>query len=265
MRTSSKNITMLNSFLLLSSLAFITAFQQQQGQQLQHNGAAGLFRSQPSSLKSSPAAASSLTSLSSSSAFFATDDDDNSDDVTDVKTLSLTTQTIRNRLRKATGFSFTVFRKTLRGITGISLTALYATTLAATGLWIRKTMSIFLKLFPSGFRYFLQPFLILYYTPLILLRTLTGPSRKRAVDKHNTVIDAWKEAVNVAEKLEKDGYSPVSVNDEGYFELTAPPSLSIDDDNNNNNNNNNNNEEEELADAMAAVMEIKNADDEEKK
>ena len=255
---------MLNiSFLLLSSLAFITAFQQQ-GQQLQHNGAASLFRSsRPSSLKSSPATAS-LTSLSSSSAFFATDDDDNNtdDDVIAVgSSLSLTARTIRNYLRKVTGFSLTVFRKTLRGITGISLTAVYATAFAATSLWIRKTMSLFLKLFPPGFRYFLQPFLILYYTPLILLRTVTSPSRKqRAVDKHNTVIDAWKEAVTVAERLEKDGYSPVSVNDDGYFELAAPPSLSIDDSNENNNDNRN----EEMADAMAAVIEIKNADDGEK-
>jgi len=261
---------MLNiSFLLLSSLAFITAFQQQ-GQQLQHNGAAGLFRSShPSSLKSSPplaaTATASLTSLSSSSAFFATDDDDNNtnDDVIAVgSSLSLTARTIRNYLRKVTGFSLTVFRKTLRGITGISLTAVYATAFAATSLWIRKTMSLFLKLFPPGFRYFLQPFLILYYTPLILLRTVTSPSRKqRAVDKHNTVIDAWKEAVTVAERLEKDGYSPVSVNDDGYFELAAPPSLSVDDSNDNNNNDNRN---EEMADAMAAVIEIKNADDEEK-
>jgi hypothetical protein len=263
MRTSERNMMLNISFLLLSSLAFITAFQQQ-GQQRQHNGAAGLFRSShPSSLKSSPAPApaASLTSLSSSSAFFATDDDD--DVITVGSSLSSTTRTIRNRLRKVTGFSFTVFRKTLRGITGISLTAVYATAFAATSLWIRKTMSIFLRLFPSGFRYFLQPFLILYYTPLILLRTLTGPSRKRAVDKHNTVIDAWKEAVNVAEKLEKNGYSPVSVNDDGYFELTAPPSLSIDDSNDNNNNSNNRNED--MADAMAEVMEIINADDEEKK
>jgi len=265
MRTSEKNMMLNISFLLLSSLAFTTAFQQQGQHQLLHNGAAGLFRSpHPSSLKSSPppAAAASLTSLSSSSAFFATDDDDVDDDVIAVgSSLSLTARMIRNRLRKITGFSLTVFRKTLRGITGISLTAVYATAFAVTSLWIRKTMSIFLKLFPPGFRYFLQPFLILYYTPLILLRTLTSPSRKRAVDKHNTVIDAWKEAVNVAEKLEKDGYSPVSVNDDGYFELTAPPSLSINDSNDNNNDNRN----EEMADAMAAVMEIKNADDEEKK
>jgi len=133
---------------------------------------------------------------------------------------------VRNRLRKATGFSFTVFRATLRGITGISLSAIYAGALAASGLWIRKTMSAILSVFPSGFRYFLQPFLVMYYTPLILIKSLTSPTtRKRAVAKHETVLEAWKEAVVVAEKTEKDGYWPVVVNDEGYFELSKPPSV----------------------------------------
>jgi len=133
---------------------------------------------------------------------------------------------VRNKLRQATGFSFTVFRATLRGITGISLSALYAGALAATGLWVRKTMSVMLSVFPSGFRYFLQPFLVMYYTPLILLRSLTSPTtRKRAVAKHETVLEAWKEAVAVADKTEKEGYWPVVVNEEGYFELTKPPSV----------------------------------------
>mmetsp|Transcript_2228 Transcript_2228/g.5056 ORF Transcript_2228/g.5056 Transcript_2228/m.5056 type:complete len:257 (+) Transcript_2228:375-1145(+) len=133
---------------------------------------------------------------------------------------------VRNRLRKATGFSFTVFRATLRGITGISLTTLYAGTLAATGLWIRKTMSVILSVFPSGFRYFLQPLLVLYYTPLILLRSMTSPTnRKQAVAKHETVVEAWKEAVTMAEKTEKSGYWPVAISEDGYFELAKPPSV----------------------------------------
>jgi len=133
----------------------------------------------------------------------------------------------RNRLRQATGFSFTVFRATLRGITGISLTALYAGAIAASGLWIRQTMSVLLSVFPSGFRYFLQPFLVMYYTPLILVKSLTSPTnRKQAVAKHNSVRDVWKDAVVVAEKTKNDGYWPVVVDDDGYFELTKPPSVS---------------------------------------
>jgi len=150
---------------------------------------------------------------------------------------------VRSRLRKATGFSFTIFRATLRGLTGISLTAVYAGALAATGLWIRQTMSTLLSVFPSGFRYFLQPFLVLYYTPLIILRSLASPTnRKRAAAKHQTILAAWKEAVVVAEKTERDGYWPVVVSEEGYFELTKPPSVELDEDAN-------------LAEAMAATVE----------
>jgi hypothetical protein len=176
---------------------------------------------------------------------------------------------VRNRLRRATGFSFTVFRATLRGITGISLTALYAGALAASGLWIRKTMSVGLGVFPSGFRYFLQPFLILYYTPLILVKSLASPTtRKRAVAKHETVLEAWKEAVVVAEKTERNGYWPVVVSDDGYFELTKPPSVDgvIDE------SESESGPETKMAEAMAATveqaMELKSddgGDDENKK
>lgn len=151
---------------------------------------------------------------------------------------------VRNRLRKATGFSLTVFRATLRGITGVSLSALYAGALAATGLWIRNIMSVLLSVFPSGFRYFLQPFLVMYYTPLILLKSLTSPvTRKRAVAKHARVLEAWKEAVVVAEKTEKDGYWPVVVSDEGYFELSKPPSVRDE------------SSDADVAEAMAATVE----------
>mmetsp|Transcript_55293 Transcript_55293/g.134305 ORF Transcript_55293/g.134305 Transcript_55293/m.134305 type:complete len:312 (+) Transcript_55293:324-1259(+) len=142
------------------------------------------------------------------------------------KTSSSAIQTVRDELRKLTGFSFTVFRKTLRGITGISLTAIYASTIAATGLWIRKITSVILSVFPSGFRYFLQPFLVAYYGPLFILRSLTGPVRKRARAKHEQVVDAWKDAVEYAERTEQDGYWPVIVSpDDGCFELQAPPSV----------------------------------------
>jgi hypothetical protein len=174
------------------------------------------------------------------SAHFASDQDG----ITDAAAVEASfPRMVRNRLRKATGFSFTVFRATLRGITGISLTTVYAGALAASGLWIRKTMSTVLSVFPSGFRYFLQPFLVLYYTPIIVLRSLTSPTtRKRAVAKHETVLEAWKEAVVVAEKTEAEGYWPVVVSNDGYFELSKPPSISSE-------------EASSMADAMAETVE----------
>lgn len=156
----------------------------------------------------------------------AVDSDGNSDNNSGTNKKRSTIQSVRDKLRKLTGFSFTVFRKTLRGITGISLTAIYASTVAATGLWIRKITSVILSLFPSGFRYFLQPFLVAYYVPLFILRSLTGPTRKRARAKHEQVVEAWKDAVEYAENAEKGGYWPVVVSPEdGYFELQAPPAV----------------------------------------
>jgi hypothetical protein len=56
---------------------------------------------------------------------------------------------LRDKLRKATGFSLTALRSTWRAATGISLTAIYASALAASGLWIRKVMSAVLSIFPA--------------------------------------------------------------------------------------------------------------------
>jgi len=200
------------------------------------------------------------------SAHFASGGQD--DTATTTKSVSFP-RMVRNRLRAATGFSFTVFRATLRGVTGISLTALYAGALAATGLWIRKIMSVGLGVFPTGFRYFLQPFLVLYYTPLILLKGLASPTtRKRAVAKHETVLEAWKEAVVVAEKTERDGYWPVVVSDDGYFELTKPPSVDGVTDSESSESSERGPENTKMADAMAATVEQASqlkSDDENKK
>jgi hypothetical protein len=41
--------------------------------------------------------------------------------------------------------------------------------------------------------------------------------------QHITVLEAWKDAVEYAEKTEQDGYWPVVVSEDGYFEMVAPP------------------------------------------
>lgn len=125
---------------------------------------------------------------------------------------------LRGQLRKMTGFSLTALRKTLRLATGISLTAIYASTVATTGAWIRQTMKVILSVFPPWFRYFVQPFLILYYAPLFILRNLTGPTRKRAVQTHESFLEGWKEAVKLADK--KSNYWPITVSEDGYIEKT---------------------------------------------
>lgn len=123
---------------------------------------------------------------------------------------------LRKRLRQITGFSLTAFRATMRAATGISLTAIYASAFAATSAFVRKTMTWILAPLPAWFRYFLQPFLILYYAPLFILRNLAGPTGKRAKETHELFVDGFKSAVEAAEK-KADGYWPVHVNGKSSF------------------------------------------------
>mmetsp|Transcript_2565 Transcript_2565/g.5068 ORF Transcript_2565/g.5068 Transcript_2565/m.5068 type:complete len:231 (-) Transcript_2565:133-825(-) len=122
---------------------------------------------------------------------------------------------LRSSLRKATGFSLTALRATCRAATGISLSAIYLATVAATGEWIRQTTKFVLSIFPPWMRYFVQPFLILYYVPMFILRNLTGPTRRRAQKTHEAVLDSWKDAVQKAD--ETVTYWPMHVDDEGIY------------------------------------------------
>lgn len=122
---------------------------------------------------------------------------------------------LRSSLRKATGFSLTALRTTCRAATGISLSAIYLATVAATGAWIRQTTKFVLSIFPPWARYFVQPFLILYYVPIFILRNLTGPTRRRAKKTHEAVLESWKDAVQKAD--ETVTYWPVHVDEEGIY------------------------------------------------
>lgn len=77
------------------------------------------------------------------------------------------TNNVRKQLRRLTGFSLTAARATLRVTTGVSSQV------------TKRTLSIF----PLWLRFFFQPFLVLYYWPLILLRGGSGQNQsKQAVD-----------------------------------------------------------------------------------
>ena len=122
------------------------------------------------------------------------------------------TPTLRSRMRKLTGFSLTALRLTLRTATGISLSAVYASMLAVTGQWIRQTMKFLLSLIPAPIRYFLQPFLILYYAPLFIIKNLAHPQN----EKHEAFIDGWKQAVQIADETSANW--PIHINENGDFE-----------------------------------------------
>ena len=128
---------------------------------------------------------------------------------------------LRGSLRKMTGFSLTALRKTCRAATGISLSAIYLACLAATGNWIRQTTKFVLSALPPWARYFVQPFLILYYVPIFILRNLVGgPTRLRARRTHNAVLDSWKDAVDKAD--DAVAYWPIHVDEEGYIASDFP-------------------------------------------
>ena len=73
-------------------------------------------------------------------------------------------------------------------------------------------------------RSFMQPFLILYYTPLIILQSMIGStstSNREARQSHELFVEGVKNAVEVAEKVNEGGYWPVHVNGMCSYYLAA--------------------------------------------
>jgi len=133
---------------------------------------------------------------------------------------------IRSKLRELTGFSLSALRNTMRATTGFSLTTLRAIVRASTGISVTQTMKNIIGLFPAWFRYFLQPFLIMYYVPLLTMRHLVGPtksSRAEAMAAHELIVDGYRKAVEAAEGAQKGGYWPIHVNAQGLIEAKFPP------------------------------------------
>jgi len=80
-------------------------------------------------------------------------------------------------------------------------------------------MKVILGVFPAWMRYFVQPFLVIYYVPLFLLRNLSSPSSRgnsSAAAKHKAFVASWKQAVETAD--EKSSYWPLHVGTDGEFE-----------------------------------------------
>ena len=64
----------------------------------------------------------------------------------------------------------------------------------------------------AQFRYFLQPFLILYYVPLYMLRTWTSPKKRRErSDLYDDIMLDFKRGVQAADKALDDGYWPIQM------------------------------------------------------
>jgi len=120
----------------------------------------------------------------------------------------------------------TAFRGTMRATTGLSLTALRATLRAATGVSVSGILRAIVEPLPLWLRAFMQPFLIIYYTPLMILRSMIGTSntsRKEDRLAHEHFVEGLKEAVQVTEKVNEGGYWPVRISDDGGFVAVALP------------------------------------------
>lgn len=126
-------------------------------------------------------------------------------------------QSPRSKFRRLTGFSFSALRSTLRAATGFSLTTFRATLRAATGIslsgLISGSLRRILDILSPSLRYFMQPFLIVYYAPLLMVRYwLVGPSKQYVEESrkgHEKLIEGWRKAVQAAEKANSDRYWPV--------------------------------------------------------
>ena len=113
----------------------------------------------------------------------------------------------QNFPRKVTGLGFTAIRSSIRATTGLSLTAMRTTLRALTGVSITTVVKSLLGLLPPWTRYFFQPFLILYYVPLTILKGLIGPTptaKKEARSSHDGLVQYWKDAVELAENKVSD-------------------------------------------------------------
>lgn len=120
---------------------------------------------------------------------------------------------MRNRLHRLTGFSTSAIRASLRASTGFSLTAARLALRGFTGGIVTKTMKQFTAIFPSSIRYFMQPFLILYFTPIMILKGLCDrPKQMEALASHEKLVKGWKNAVRRAELVQDGNYWPVHVN-----------------------------------------------------
>ena len=131
---------------------------------------------------------------------------------------TLAKPSIRRELGKLTGVSFSAIRATLRGTTGISLTAIRTFLRALTGVSISRTVKSLVGLLPPWFRYFLQPFLVFYYVPLLILKGLVGStstSKQEAMASHLQLVEYYKEAVKLANR--KDSDFPIHMEEDSTF------------------------------------------------
>lgn len=140
------------------------------------------------------------------------------------------TPTYGGLLGKLTGLSLTAIRRSLRTTTGLSLTATRTALRGLTGVSVTASMKKLFGVLPPGLRYFVQPFFIMYYTPLMIIKYVIGStktSKDEAYAAHELIIEGWKDAIRATEEVQ-DSW-PLHVTDDGQIESLTPQSIPITD------------------------------------
>lgn len=133
-------------------------------------------------------------------------------------------------LGRLTGLSMTAIRKSVRTTTGLSITALRTTLRGLTGVSVNASLKTLFGVFPPWFRYFLQPFFIMYYTPLMICKYFIGSkkgAKEDALASHEKIVEGWKDAIKAAE-LAQD-FWPLHVTEDGKIESLTPQSVPVND------------------------------------
>jgi len=133
-------------------------------------------------------------------------------------------------LGKITGVSMSAIRQSVRTTTGLSLTATRTALRTLTGVSVTATMKHLFGIFPPWFRYFLQPFFIMYYTPLMILKYFIGShknAKKEAFAAHEKIVEGWKDAIRAAEVAQE--FWPLHITEDGQIESLTPQSVPIND------------------------------------
>lgn len=156
--------------------------------------------------------------------------DSHLNDNTDDDDLSSSLPTYGGLLGKLTGLSMTAIRKSIRTTTGLSLTATRTALRGLTGVSVNASLKTLFGIFPPWFRYFLQPFFILYYTPLMIIKYFIGSTKdakKEALAAHEKIVEGWKDAIKAAEVAQD--FWPLHVTDDGKIESLTPQSVPVTD------------------------------------
>ncbi len=134
----------------------------------------------------------------------------------------------RRVISATTGLSLSAFRTTLRTLTGVSISALF-----------KKVIGVL----PPSLRYFVQPFLILYYTPLTIMKAFIGSTKNAKSDaraSHEKLVEGWRDAIRAADaKIEN---WPIHVAADGTIDTSSISNKN------------------EIADAIVEAVEMRNED-----